>query len=598
MYTFLELFLSPIGPPIVLLLGAIVQIVCGRWVRRPLWLTGLALAFVATAFLLLLNLRLQPVVPVYSQPWQPLLHSGANLYWVGDGWNWYISSLILLLGGLGILLALNNEEVARGRHIHGILAVNLAVIAASLLFVDSGNLLTVILTWVMVDILALVRSATRPDQVFDSSPREESYTRGLSLIGAMLLLMGLLPAGPTGPSQEFVNGKLPFETIYLMAIASAIRAGIYPFHLWLLPNKSEPPKADRLPVSEHLLEHLVPALSGLWLMGWTFSLGAEFISLRFGVLAILLLALFGSAIAAWSAKNAVEHATLVLITSAGLAALTGALAYAVGPSAMIWPTTAFALGGGLWLVGQQVWQGWGWQIPVSVGALTLAGVPFTPGFLTQPAVARLLMRDLPALTQSPFAFPASNTSVLATLLTPHIIAFLLSLLLFALYIAAQTVQVAALLRSFEEGEQEVAPHFPMGSMIRLLIASIALGLPLAVAGVLPTIVASVASIPDAIPPTLGNPPSVVAELPVWITLGLPLLAGIGLVWLRPKGLALLGDWPSRINRVARLDWLFSFTWWSANRASEVWWNALRVVEGAGYMGWLLVILLMGYLLTH
>ncbi len=132
MYTFLELFPSPIGPPTVLLLGAIVQIVCGRWVRRPLLLTGLALAFAATAFALLLNLRLQPVVPVYSQPWQPLLHSGANLYWVGDGWNWYISSLILLLGGLGILLALNNEEVARGRHIHGILAVDLAVIAASL----------------------------------------------------------------------------------------------------------------------------------------------------------------------------------------------------------------------------------------------------------------------------------------------------------------------------------------------------------------------------------------------------------------------------------------------------------------------------------
>ncbi len=172
------------------------------------------------------------------------------------------------------------------------------------------------------------------------------------------------------------------------------------------------------------------------------------------------------------------------------------------------------------------------------------------------------------------------------------------MILFALYIAAQTVQVAALLRSFEESEQEVAPHFPMGSMIRLLVASVALGLPLAVAGILPTIVANIASIPDAIPPTLGNPPSVVAELPVWITLGLPLLAGIGLVWLRPKGLALLGDWPSRINRVARLDWLFSFTWWSANRASEVWWNALRVVEGAGYMGWLLVILLMGYLLTH
>ena len=597
MYTFLELLQSPVGPPIVLLVGAVVQIICGRRVRRSSWLTALALAFVSVALLLLFRLRIQPVVPVYSRPWQPLLQSGANLYWVGDGWNWYISSLILLLGGLGILLALNNEEILRGRRIHGILAIDLAVIAASLLFVGSGNLLTAILTWVVVDIFALVRSGTRPDTLLDAKPHEDNYARGLSLVGAMLLLIGLLPAGPTGPSQEFATGKLPFETIYLMAIASAIRAGIYPFHLWLLPNKDE-----RLPVSERLLEHLVPALSGLWLLGWTFSLGADYISLRFGVLAILLIALLGSALAAWTSKNQPDHATLVLITSAGLAALTGALAYSVGPSAMIWPTTAFALGGGLWLVGEQVWQSWGWQIPVSVGALTLIGVPFTPGFLTQPALARLLIRDLPALNESPFAVGLSTQSLLGALLTPRAIVFALALLLFAIYMTAQTLQVAALLRSFEDGERvapvTASPQFRTSVVVRLLIACVAISLPLAVAGILPSLVAAVASLPDAIPPTLGNPPSVVADLPVWITLAMPLLAGIGLVWLRPKVGNILGDWPTRINRVVRLDWLFSFGWWAANRASEVWWNALRVVEGAGYMGWLLVVLLMGYLLMH
>ena len=501
------------------------------------------------------------------------------------------------MGGLGILLSLNNEEILRGRRMHGILAINLAVIAASLLFVGSGNLLTAILTWVVVDIFALVRSGTRPDSLLDAKPREDNYTRGLSLVGAMLLLIGLLPAGPTGPSQEFATGRLPFETIYLMALASAIRAGIYPFHLWLLPNKDE-----RLPVSERLLEHLVPALSGLWLLGWTFSLGAEYLSLRFSVLVILLIALLGSALAAWTSKNQSDHATLVLITSAGLAALTGALAYSVGPSAMIWPTTAFALGGGLWLVGEQVWQGWGWQIPVSVGALTLIGVPFTPGFLTQPALARLLIRDLPALQVSPFAGELSTSSPFGALLTPRAIVFALALLLFAIYMVAQTLQVATLLRSFEDGERDdhVAPllQFRVGAVARLLVACVAIGLPLAIAGILPSMVVALASLPDAIPPTLGNPPSVVADLPVWVTLTIPLFVGIGLVWLRPKVGNILGDWPNRINQVARLDWLFSFGWWAANQASDVWWNAVRVVEGAGYMGWLLVVLLMGYLLMH
>jgi hypothetical protein len=606
-HTFLELLQSPIGPAFVLLLGAIVQMICGRWVRRPDWLTGIALFFVGIAFLLFLNLRAQAEVPVYSYPWQPLLQSAtnlywANLYWVGDGWNWYISGLILLLGGLGILLALNGEEISRGRRIHGALANNLAIIAASLLFVGSGNLLTAILTWVIVDIFALVRNATRPDAtsyalIKANTPvaraLEDNYARGFSLVGAMLLLISLLPAGPSGPAQEFIGGKLPFETIYLMAIAAAIRAGIYPFHIWLLSNQQE-----RISISERLLEHLVPCLSGLWLLGWTFSLGSEYISLRFGVLAFLLIALLGSATAAWTASEEPDHATLVLITSAGLAALTGALAYNNGPSAMIWPTTAFALGGGLWLVGEQVWQGWGWQIPVSVGALTLAGVPFTPGFLSQPALARLLVRDMPALIEPPFLLEFKSQSMLASLLTPHAIAFILALFLFAIYVAAQTLQIASLLRRLEEGEEQELPQFHLSAVIRLFIASVAIGLPLAIAGFLPRVVATLANLDGAIPPTLGNPPIVVADLPVWITLALPLLAGIGLVWLRPRAWDLLGDWPGSINRVVRLDWLFSFGWWSANRASEVWWNALRVVEGAGYMGWLIVILLMGYLLMQ
>ncbi|MCB0071899.1 MAG: hypothetical protein KDE20_10595, partial [Caldilineaceae bacterium] len=85
------LLLSPIGPALILGVGALVELILGRWLRRPGWLTGLALFFVGLAGILLLGLRSQPVVPVFSRPWQPLLQNGANLLWVGDGWNWYIS---------------------------------------------------------------------------------------------------------------------------------------------------------------------------------------------------------------------------------------------------------------------------------------------------------------------------------------------------------------------------------------------------------------------------------------------------------------------------------------------------------------------------
>jgi hypothetical protein len=90
----------------------------------------------------------------------------------------------------------------------------------------------------------------------------------------------------------------------------------------------------------------------------------------------------------------------------------------------------------------------------------------------------------------------------------------------------------------------------------------------------------------------------VADWPVWVTVASPLILGIGLVSLRPTLWAWLGPWPERLSRLTRLQWLFRFSWWGVNQLSESWGNALRVVEGAGYMGWVLVAVLMGYLLIR
>lgn len=563
-----ELFRSPLGPATVLFVGAIIELIVGRRLRRPGWLTGLALFFVVLASALLLGLRMQPVVPIFSRPWQPLLQDGANLLWVGDGWNWYISGLILLLGGLGILLELNTDRTGVDRRpslrIHNSLALNLGILGASLLFVGSGNLLTTILTWVIIDVLVLFRSAVRlepGDAQRMTVYAQENRTRGLSLIGALLLLIGLLLAGPSGPGQPLLGGVLPAETVALMLVAALIRAGIYPFHLWFMPG--DPSRVD---LAERLLHQMVPVLGGLWLLGWTTDLGAAYFLSRPGIVALLVLSMLGSATVAWTASQHAYHSTFVLTTSAGLAALAGVLAFNHGPSALIWPTTAFALGGGLWLVGERVWEGWGWQLPVSVGALALAGMPFTPGFLAQPSLSRLLTAGG------------------------------IYLLFFAIYVAAQGLQIAAMLRSWGRDQRNGGSALRPGDMARLLFASVALGLPLAVAGFLPVVVSAMASLPDAIPPLLGTPPVVVAEMPVWITLVLPFSAGVGLLWARPRLWPMLGNWPDRVSRFLRLEWLFDLSWWGIDQASNAWGNGLRVVEGAGYLGWAMVFALMGYLL--
>ncbi|MGL4651210.1 MAG: hypothetical protein ACRC1H_17520, partial [Caldilineaceae bacterium] len=151
---------SPIGPALLLAAGAVLVAILGRWLRRPVLLTGLALLFVALAGIVWVDLRFQAVVPTYSRTWQPLFQSGANLLWVGDGWNWYVGGLVLLMGGLGVLLDTGEDGRTAQQHA-GRLAVNLAIVASAWLFVISGNLLTVVFTWVLLDVAVLVRGVAR-----------------------------------------------------------------------------------------------------------------------------------------------------------------------------------------------------------------------------------------------------------------------------------------------------------------------------------------------------------------------------------------------------------------------------------------------------
>jgi hypothetical protein len=564
------LILSPLGPVVVLAIGAAVLMSIGRRIRRPTQLTGIALIVVAIASWFWLQLRFQQIVPIFSFPWKPLLQTGANLEWLGDGWNWYISGLLLLLSGLGILVDVSDidadEQTMRHQRLHIALGVHLAVLAASLLFVGSNNLLTAILTWVLLDLLLLMRvhpethaGETASDE--DSIVFQDAGSKGFSLLGALLLMIGLLPAGVSGPGQAFLGGSLAQETVMMMLLAAALRAGIYPFHLWLLPKQG-----SEVNLSERLLEQMVPTLCGLWLGGWAISLGGGSVLFMPEVVTILILMLLLGSLAAFFARDQATHTTLVLVNAAGVAALCGALAEFRGPSALLWPTTAFALGGALWLIGERVWRTWGWQLPVSIGALTMAGVPFTPGFLSQGSLARMLTLGLP--------FTA----------------------LFVLYVMGQTFQIAALLRSWGGAVTVQGEKTPISVMWRLLVACVALGLPLALTGILPNTVALLASLPGLIPSMLGSPPSVVAEFPVWISLAVPLLLGILLVWLWPLVPAQATGWLSVVGEILRLDWLFRFGWWSIHGLSDILGSALRVIEGAGALGWLLVFLLLGYLL--
>lgn len=558
----LRILLSPIGPALVLLLGAAIEMIVGRWLRRPHLVRGLALLVVGSASGLFLVLQFLNVVPTLGLPWQPLLQTSINLFWNSDGWNNYLAGLILLLGGLGVLLDRAQRDGVLHARFYALQAMNLAILAASILFVTSGNLLTALFAWVFLDFTVLLRTASEPAAGDDEQMLRTNEAQLLSLVGALILLLGLLPAGATGPAQEFARGVLPTETIVALLLAAAIRTGAYPVHLWLLPRRRA-----RVVLSDRLLGHMAPMLCGLWLFGWTYQLGgAALLTTPMAVLGLTAL-LLASAVAAWTADDQPHHATFVLVTAAGAAALAGVLAHETGPAGIVWATTAFALGGGLWLVGNQVWLAWGWQAPVTVGAAALAGVMFTPGFLAQPAYSTLL-------TRGPLYWPAA-----------------------AVFVLAMGVQVAALLRSWSAPEHAVNGHQPQDFLVRLLIACVALGLPLAVAGILPQFMETAIGIPNTIAPELGNPPSAVAAWPVWAIMALPLLLGLALVQVRPRVWPYLGAWPNRLSRFSQLEWLFRAAVWGVDRVAAISANGLGVVEGAGALGWFLVFMLLAALLV-
>ncbi len=573
--TLFDLLTSPIGPSLVLVGGVLVLWLAARRNASTALLINLTFAFWFVALGLVINLRLEDVVPIYSQPWQPLLLSGANLLWVGDSWNWYVSVLILLLGGVALLLGSDVRTLPSGRRtprrLGGVLASHLMLMALALLFVGSGNLLTATLTWVALDIFLLARNAVTPPLLTEQEDERRSRGRsislnqaqGFSLLGALLLLIALLPAGPLGPGQPLQGGSLPAETITLMFIAAGVRAGAYPFHLWLLPSSSV-----RLPLVDRFLIQLIPGLCGLWLLGWTSGLAAHGVLDHFSFVVAALFAFLGSTVAAYTVTNKSGHTSFVLISAVGIAGLTSILAESKGPAGVIWPTTTFALAGGLWLVGERIWSEWGWQIPVSVGALALVGAPFTPGFFTHSAIARLLSGEFTGLLVLP---------------------------IFVIYLVAYTVYVAAMLRSW--GVQHHNPNsVRLTNSWRLIVAAVLLAAPLAVAGIFPRFVAAIAALPQAIPHNVGDPPSAVATADVWLTLGWPLLIGMGLALFRPRLWPLLRGWPDRLARFAKLDWFTRLTDWGLNQTAAIWNMGLNLFEGAGAIGWLLAFAILGYYL--
>ena len=168
-------------------------------------------------------------------------------------------SCLLLLGlvGLGNFMAAVNapgsptDEVARR------LGAGLLLLASSTSFVLSANLLTVYLSWCLLD-LAILVTMMLPEAEQDLPVGPALRTLAINQLAGLAILFAAIQSGPQDGSILLRPDHAPGIT-WLVLLAGLVRAGLYPLHLGL-------PLATGGPAWRASLLRLLPTASGLYLV--------------------------------------------------------------------------------------------------------------------------------------------------------------------------------------------------------------------------------------------------------------------------------------------------------------------------------------------
>lgn len=563
-----SLFVQPLGPALILSLGGILlavlrrqmrrkavlaQMIAGRslpaWPRFKLYAARLPLALLAVlaAALLLVHLRTVSPRPTLGWTWQPLTVAGSAIEWRLDAWNWLASALIAGLTGIALLLG----EGFRGPLSQPRLDLvgveqerTLYLGAAGLVFVASGNILTMTMGWVILDAALALR--------LQLSPEAGTASRAwgaLSLSGVLLLLL-LALLGEDGIRADLLAPRLTGLETGLLWLIALIRAGVYPFHYWLTaPNHAR---------HDHWLPmFLIGPLTGLWLLGRVHALAGAGWLRRPEWIALSTLALLGTALVAWSVEDPNRRWRWIALNRASLAVMVAYTSTIAGPEALAGALVTYGLGCALLAAGGAVSERFGWRGVSGLAALCLWGLPGTVGFLTREALV----------------FPTESAVA-----TP----------LFGVVMLAEILLVAALWQAAVEQPGPSAAERARGraSALRVALAALLVAVPLIAFGLFPRPLAVLAGWASAAePPDLA---SLIAgaRRSVWIGLALPAVLGAVLALFRKRLLGQMRGWQAGIAAVASLEWLYR----GVAAVFGVFASGLQYFatlgEGEGYLGWL------------
>jgi len=548
------LLLQPLGPALILALGGLLLWLASwfswryalgrrramvRWFRLPL-----ALLIVIAAGWDWTRAAASPAGRELSWRWQPLTVAGAPLLWQMDGWNGLTTLLLLLLAAA--LLLLDEDEPTEGP-IAGSLERTLWLVAAAVVFVCSANMLTVASSWLALDALLVLR--------LHPGRQKEPAGRAWSLLAmAMpLLLFAVVLLGEAGLPAPLVGGRFGRQELAILWVLGLIRAGVYPFHLWLTA-----PGHGRASASVAL--HLIGPAAGIWFLARVQALAGTGLTRRPEWVALGVLALLGSAMAAWLAERAVWRWRWIAVNRASVVLLAAYVSAVPGPAAFAWPLLAFSLGSALLATG--LWPrgvGGALRWPMILGALVLWGMPGTVGF------------------------PARSALIFPTELA-------LAAPLFGVVLVGEILLVAALWESVRRPGRDIgrpqAAALSWTGLLRIGLATALLAGPAIAWGLFPQRLAGLVGFP---PPDAGQNLAhliVASRRSVWIGLVLSAVVGVLLGAWRNQLLGRMRGWQQIIGQIVGLEWLYR----GAIAGLRVIGGGLHYFatlgEGEGYLGWL------------
>jgi formate hydrogenlyase subunit 3/multisubunit Na+/H+ antiporter MnhD subunit len=525
--------LSPLTPIFVLLLGAFIISILSR-VLPPVG--GEVLAFLTLIMAAAALLLLRGTESAISPP-----AGSFGLTYRADAPAW-LFALVFSLFGIAWLGRLESNSLHR--------AAQLGLLAAGLSFVFSADLLTLYLSWGLLDLtlfFLIITGEGEEGHSIASRVLVVNYLAGLALLGAAVF------------ASENLAWPLKFRSGTVLMLALVVRAGLYPLHLGLpLRQRSG---------------YVISATAGLYLLArseWPWSGPMTTV----GEIAFVV-----GAVLAWGGRDIRRALPFVALGRIGfLFALAGRqhqisqmgqMGQMGVEIAALWGTLNFALCLALLdLTADEQWTTGFWaRVLPGLAVVSLIGLPLTAGFVER------------------WFFYGGN--------------------LLLVNLLAEVVFCAALLQAWLRPSEE-APLLEGIAQITHLAGASLLILPLLILGLHPPLLLLIMGWPVGD----SSPGSMLVSLPelwsstglaLWAALLLPPLGGYLLHRFRPGPIVFRdpGMFWKAMERVFCLEWLYRLLGQIILGLGRVVRAVVWLIEGEHYLGWtiLLTIVALFFLLS-